>query len=67
MYHYVWGYKVGLHAVKIVGWGEENGVPYWLCANTWTPDWGDSGFFKIRRGNNECGIETHIIGTYVTQ
>ena len=49
------------HAVKVIGWGEENGVPYWLAANSWGPDWGDGGFFKIRRGTNECGIESYLI------
>jgi len=49
---------LGGHAVKILGWGTEAGVPYWLVANSWSPNWGDHGFFKIRRGTNECGIET---------
>jgi hypothetical protein len=21
----------GFHSVKIIGWGEENGIPYWVC------------------------------------
>ena len=50
---------IGGHAVKLVGWGTDaaSGVPYWTIANSWTADWGDDGFFKIRRGTNECGIE----------
>jgi len=33
-------------------------VPYWLVANSWGVSWGGlKGFFKIRRGSNECGIE----------
>ncbi|KAH7967061.1 hypothetical protein HPB49_022084 [Dermacentor silvarum] len=51
---------VGLHAVRILGWGTENGVPYWLVANSWNQDWGDKGYFKIRRGNDECGIDDYI-------
>lgn len=51
---------LGGHAVRILGWGTENGVPYWLVANSWNTDWGDQGFFKIRRGNDECGIESDI-------
>jgi len=48
-----------LHAVKIIGWGVEDGTPYWLVANSWNYYWGDlGGFFKIRRGTDECGIET---------
>jgi len=49
---------LGGHAVKFVGWGVENGVKYWLVANSWNPNWGDGGFFKILRGTNECGIES---------
>jgi len=48
----------GGHAVKIVGWGTESGTDYWLVANSWNTNWGESGFFKIKRGVNECGIET---------
>jgi len=48
----------GGHAVKIVGWGTENGTDYWLVANSWNTSWGMDGFFKIKRGTNQCGIET---------
>lgn len=43
VYQHVSGSYVGGHAIKILGWGEENGVPYWLCANSWNTDWGDNG------------------------
>jgi len=48
----------GGHAVKMVGWGTENGADYWLVANSWDTTWGLSGFFKIKRGSDECGIES---------
>ncbi|CAI6373149.1 unnamed protein product [Macrosiphum euphorbiae] len=48
---------LGGHAVKLIGWGEEAGVPYWLMVNSWNADWGDNGLFKIQRGTNECGID----------
>ncbi|XP_075537789.1 cathepsin B-like [Dermacentor variabilis] len=51
---------LGGHAIRILGWGTEDGVPYWLVANSWNEDWGDKGYFKIRRGNDECGIENDI-------
>merc|ERR1712046_361457 len=52
-------YPEGGHAVKMIGWGSESGTDYWLVANSWgTTQWGEGGFFKIKRGNNECGIET---------
>ncbi|XP_014244675.1 cathepsin B-like [Cimex lectularius] len=49
------------HGVKIIGWGKENGLPYWLIANSWNTDWGDKGLFKIARGQNECKIESLVI------
>lgn len=52
---------LGGHAVKILGWGTENGTPYWLVANSWNNDWGLQGYFKIIRGQNECGIEEAIV------
>jgi len=51
---------LGGHAVKLLGWGTENGEDYWLVANSWNEAWGDNGTFKIARGNNECGIEGQV-------
>ena len=61
VYQHVSGEELGGHAIKILGWGEENGSPYWLVANSWNPNWGDGGFFKILRGSNECGIENDVV------
>jgi len=61
VYKYVHGGYLGGHAIKVLGWGVENGVKYWLCANSWNTDWGDKGYFKILRGENECGIEGDMV------
>ncbi|KAL7673280.1 hypothetical protein ACOME3_008146 [Neoechinorhynchus agilis] len=60
IYHHVTGSVGGGHAVKIVGWGVENGIKYWIVANSWNIDWGEDGFFKIKRGRDECGIESDV-------
>merc|ERR1712072_66222 len=57
VYKHTSGSQLGGHAVKLLGWGSENGEDYWLVANSWNEQWGDHGTFKIARGNNECGIE----------
>ncbi|XP_064596982.1 cathepsin B-like [Liolophura sinensis] len=60
VYKHESGAALGGHAIKILGWGTENNTPYWLVANSWNSDWGDNGFFKILRGQDECGIESQV-------
>jgi len=62
VYKHTTGSALGGHAIKLIGWGTENGDKYWLVANSWNQDWGSAGFFKILRGNDECGIESGIVG-----
>ncbi|KAH0574834.1 Cathepsin B [Spironucleus salmonicida] len=57
IYEHTQGYKEGSHAVMIVGYGEENNTPYWIVKNSWGKDFGENGFFRIVRGQDECGIE----------
>jgi len=38
-----------MHAVKLLGWGEENNVEYWLIENSFGPEWGTNGVGKIKR------------------
>merc|ERR1712066_755235 len=61
IYHHVSGEQVGGHAVKVVGWGVEDGVKYWKIANSWNPYWGEQGYFRIKFG--EGGIDSSVIGS----
>merc|ERR1712050_693486 len=63
IYHHVSGGMAGGHAVKMVGWGVENGQKYWKVANSWNPYWGEKGYFRILRGNNEGGIEDEAVAS----
>jgi hypothetical protein len=55
---------VGGHAVMLVGWGTDGGVDYWKVQNSWGPGWGEKGMLRIRRGTNECDIETRGVNSF---
>jgi cathepsin B len=58
IYHPTTTDSVGGHAVRIVGWGAENGVNYWKVANSWNPYWGEKGYFRIKFG--AAGIDDSV-------
>eukprot|EP01114_Cavostelium_apophysatum_P002164 TRINITY_DN11885_c0_g1_i1.p1 TRINITY_DN11885_c0_g1~~TRINITY_DN11885_c0_g1_i1.p1 ORF type:complete len:294 (-),score=16.88 TRINITY_DN11885_c0_g1_i1:41-883(-) len=58
VYQYTHGDFEGLHSVKVIGFGVENGTDYWLVQNSWGTDWGIDGYFKILRGVDECEFES---------
>lgn len=61
VYQHKTGKNLGGHAIKMIGWGVDNGTPYWLCVNSWNDSWGEKGLFRILRGSNECGIEGGVV------
>ena len=44
------------HTVLVVGYGKENGVPYWLVKNSWSASWGIDGYVKLAWKDNICGV-----------
>jgi len=55
--------SVGSHAIRVLGWGTDTGVNYWLVGNSWSQLWGEHGYVRIRRGTNEAGIEAFLMAT----
>jgi cathepsin B len=43
VYTHTSGQALGGHAIRILGWGVENGTPFWEVANSWNEDWGNQG------------------------
>jgi len=47
------------HAVAIVGWGTNqlDGSQYWIVRNSWGQYWGEMGYYRIKLGENQLGMD----------
>ena len=60
--HYTGGIMSGCrnwyitHAVLVVGYDTTHDPPYWILKNSWSTQWGENGYARLRMGANECLI-----------
>lgn len=54
IYKHVAGEIAGGHCVCLVGYDDAQGC--WIAKNSWGPEWGENGFFRIAYG--QCQIES---------
>ena len=59
VYTYTTGNMLGWHAVRVVGWGYQQGTNFWIVANSWGQRWGMDGFFWIAFG--QCQFDVGAI------
>jgi cathepsin L len=45
------------HGVVAVGYGVDNGTPYWKVRNSWGTSWGENGYVRILKdSSDQCGV-----------
>jgi cathepsin L len=49
------------HSVLCCGWGRQGNITFWIVKNSWGKHWGEKGFIRMIRKNNQCGIASDVL------
>jgi len=49
------------HGVLLVGYADD----YWIIKNSWGANWGESGFIRLKRGSNQCNMNSRALSAQV--
>lgn len=51
------------HSVVLVGYGREDGKEFWLIRNSYGPDWGQQGYYKLDTSSDciLCGAQSNAV------
>ncbi|CAD2217099.1 cysteine peptidase B [Angomonas deanei] len=53
------------HGVTLVGYNNSAPVPYWIIKNSWGTSWGEDGYIRVKKGTNECLINSYVISATI--
>ncbi|CAL5985584.1 Cathepsin_B [Hexamita inflata] len=61
IYQHSYGQFLDFHRGEVVGYDEEEGVEYWKIKFSFGTGFGENGFVRIAKGQDECQIENYAL------